>query len=421
MDSPENPEADTATTAAASPLAGKRVLVVLGCLDLGGAERQAIQLADCLLHGHQAQVQVWGFRPPGRAAELCGRLSVPWRYVPEQWGRGLLRWPAMIGNFARTVRRERPDIVLPYTSFPNVICGLSWRLTGARVCIWNQRDVGLGLASPAVFWAVRNTPLFLSNSRVGAEFLTQTLRVGACRVRVVRNAVQLPPPRDDRAAWRARLGADPACFVACMVANLQRNKDHTTLLNAWRTVSNRLSGVDQSPLARAAGEGQGVRALLVLAGRLDSADPLKQMVHDLRLDPAVKLLGEVDDVSGLLSAADLGVFSSRSEGCPNGVLESMAAGLAVVATDCPGIREAVGEASLSWLAPAGDAEALADRIVLLAEDNATRARVGQANALRIQHEFTIPRISAEMGRLLSSALHDRRWPLVTQEPNSIVT
>jgi len=397
-------------------LAGKRVLVVLGCLDLGGAERQAIQLAEGLQHRHQATVQVWGFRPPGRAAELCERLGVSWRYVPEQWGRGLLRWPAMIGNFARTVRRERPEILLPYTAFPNVLCGLAWRLTGARVCIWNQRDVGLGLASPAVPWAVRNTPLFLSNSTVGAEYLIETLRVRARRVRVVRNAVQLPPPRDDRAAWRARLGADPGCLVACMVANLQKNKDHAFLLKAWRIVcdrldqSDRLSGDVPTPLAREAGEGQRVRALLVLAGRLDAADPLKQMVRDLRLEPAVRFLGEVDDVSGLLAAADLGVFSSRSEGCPNGVLESMAAGLAVVATDCPGVREAFGEASLAWLAPAGNPEAMAERIVLLAGDAATRAAAGKANALWIQNEFSVERRDAEMGGLLAAALRDRRWP-----------
>jgi glycosyltransferase involved in cell wall biosynthesis len=210
-----------------------------------------------------------------------------------------------------------------------------------------------------------------------------------------------------------------------MVANLQRHKDHATLLRAWRIVCDRLNAAGNTPLAREAGEGQGVRAsevlaaslsgrgrraMLVLAGRLDAADPLKQMVHDLELEPVVRFLGEVDDVSGLLSAADLGVFSSRSEGCPNGVLESMGAGLAVVATDCPGIREAVGEQSLPWLAPAGDAEALADRIAFLAEDAAIRARVGQANALRIQSEFGIERMNAEIGRLLASALRDRRWP-----------
>jgi len=75
-----------------------------------------------------------------------------------------------------------------------------------------------------------------------------------------------------------------------------------------------------------------------------------------------------------------------------------------------GVREAVGEASLAWLAPAGNPEAMAERIVLLAEDTAVRARIGQANALRIQNEFSVERRDAEMGALLASALRDRRWP-----------
>jgi glycosyltransferase involved in cell wall biosynthesis len=408
-----------------APLAGKRVLVVLGCFDLGGAERQAIHAADCFLRRQQADVEVWAFRPSGRASELCSRLGIPWRYVPERWSRGPLRWPMMIGRFARLLRRARPDILLPYTSFPNVICGLSWRLARARVCVWNQRDAGLDLGSPAVPWAVRNTPLFLSNSAVGADALVNRLRVDPRRVRVVRNAVCLDPPASDRNAWRAKLGVDNGCFIAAMVANLQKNKDHATLLRAWQIVRDRLGGHPRTLLSSAAGEEPEVRgladspearqapnhrALLVLAGRLDSPEPLERLIHELHLDDAVRLVGEIDDVSGLLAASDIAVFSSRSEGCPNGVLESMASGLAVVATDCPGTREAVGEAGAAWLAPTGDPQAMADCILQLADRGERRALAGHSNAERIQSEFTSDRMNAELGRLLSAALANRRWP-----------
>jgi glycosyltransferase involved in cell wall biosynthesis len=194
-----------------------------------------------------------------------------------------------------------------------------------------------------------------------------------------------------------------------VVANLQKNKDHETLLRAWRIACDRLG----APLARQAGEGPGVRALLVLAGRLDAPAAIQGLIGELQLDQSVRLLGEVDDVSGLLSAADLGVLSSRSEGCPNGVLESMAAGLAVVATDCPGIREAVGGAGTPWLAPAGDAEAMAERILRLAADAELRAQLGAANRQRIASEFTRERLNADLATLLASALATRRWPQET--------
>ncbi len=379
-----------------APMAGKRILIVLGCLDLGGAERQAVHAASCLRR-QGAEVQVWGFRPAGRAAALCDRLGIPWRFVPEPWGRGPLRWPLMIVRLARILRRVRPDLLLPYTAFPNVMCGLSWRFTGARACIWNQRDAGLGLDSPAVSWAVRNTPLFLGNSGVGREFLVERLGVAPRRVRVVRNAVALEPPRQDRAAWRARLGADTSCLVACMVANLGPNKDHATLLRAWRMVSDGLGAA-------------GRKGVLALAGRPDAAEDLQASIQALRLDREVRLLGEVEDVPGLLSAADLSVFSSRSEGCPNGVLEAMAAGLPVVATDCPGIREAVGAGGLGWLAPAGDDAALARLVLQLADRPELRAELAAQNRRRVEAEFTLERLNSRLAALLPEALKTRRWP-----------
>lgn len=377
-------------------LAGKRILIVLGCLDLGGSERQAIQLADGLIRQQKAAVQVWGFRPPGRAAELCDQLGVPWRYVKEPWGPGLLRWPGMVWNLARLLRRERPDILLPYTSFPNVVCGLAWRWTGARVCIWNQRDAGLNLDSPAVPWAIRNTPLFLSNSQIGAETLIRRFRVRPERIRVVRNGVRLPAAQRDRSQWRADLGVDESCFLACMLANLQPYKDHATLLRAWRLVVDRL---DQ----------QGRTATLLLAGRLDAAEGLQALARELHLEDKVRFLGAVEDVSGLLAAVDLGVYSSKAEGCPNGVLECMAAGLPVVGADAPGIREAVGPAGFPWLAPPGDAGALADRIVTLAQDQAEAMRLAQCQRERIEQCFNMERMMEETASLFHTAWKHGSW------------
>jgi glycosyltransferase involved in cell wall biosynthesis len=95
-------------------------------------------------------------------------------------------------------------------------------------------------------------------------------------------------------------------------------------------------------------------------------------------------VGEVDDVSGLLGACDLAVFSSRSEGLGRGATEPMYVGLPVVGTDVPGIREAVGDVGAAFLAPPGDAAGLADRIVRLAADPELRVQVGRANAALVR-------------------------------------
>ena len=378
-------------------LEGTRVVVVLPELELGGAERQALLLARHLTGERKASVEFWGLSGrPGPVAEACEGLGVPWRLVPLPWFAGRKERVKGLAQFAWALRRARPDVVLPYLIMPNVACGLVWRWTGARVCIWNQRDGSFERLAPrAEHRAVRRTPWFVSNSAHGAAFLTRTLGAPPERVRVIRNGVQLDAPRAGRAAWRARLGIDDHTVAACMVANLTRYKDHETLLRAWRRVLD---------YAGAAGRD----AVLILAGRIEGSGStypfLKGMAHDLKLGEGLRFLGQVEDVSGLLSAVEFGVLSSRAESSPNGVLECMAAGLAVAGTDNPGIRDAVRTDGYQLLAPPGDAEALAERILRLVTDPSLRAKLGAANRLRIADEFSLRRMCEQTSALMAEGL-----------------
>ncbi len=249
--------------------------------------------------------------------------------------------------------------------------------------MWNQRDEGRFLTGSRLEkLAVRQTPCFVSNSRHGAEFLTAKFQVAPQRINIVHNGVELDPPLVDRATWRERIGAEEDCFVACMVANLHSCKDHATLLRAWQTV------------AQAFDESQR-QAMLLLAGRPgDTEHTLKALAYDLELGRSVRFLGGVQDVSGLLQAVDLGVFSSKYEGCPNGVLECMAASLPVAGTEIPGIREAVGPAGYPFLAPPGDDEALSAIIMRLATDEKLRVQLAEQLFHRIEVVFN-PRILHE--------------------------
>ena len=93
---------------------------------------------------------------------------------------------------------------------------------------------------------------------------------------------------------------------------------------------------------------------------------------------------------------DLAVFSSFAEGIPNAVLESMSAGLAVVATDYPGIREAVGAIGTPWLVRPRDPHDLAARILHAADNPEERAELGRAGQDRVRSEFSIAAMAAGM-------------------------
>jgi glycosyltransferase involved in cell wall biosynthesis len=376
-------------------LNSKRIIIVLGSLELGGSERQALLLAQHLVRVQGAHVQVWSLSGTGRATKLCEEYGIPWRVVPL-WSRNRVQLLLSLLKFTWILRRIRPDVILPYTTFPNVICGLVWRWTGAQLCVWNQRDAGVERMSEKLeHWAVSQIPWFVSNSRHGAEFMIHTLGVRADRVRVIHNGVALMTTNvADRMKWRSQLGVNEECFLACMVANLSARKDHATLIRAWRKVVCEL-------------ESLGLRAVLLLAGRFDDAyESLKTLICQLQLGRNIRLLGSVDDIPSLLSAIDLGVFSSRLEGCPNGVLECMAAGLAIVGTDIPGIREAVGPAGYPFLAPLGDAETLAERIITLALHPELRSQLGAINRCRIAMVFDPKRMCDEMVALLSRGLSE---------------
>jgi len=363
-------------------LAGKRVLIVLPGLELAGAERQALLLARHLIHCEGAQVQVWGLNSPGRVIEICKANGIPCQLVRMPWSRDRMMRCKAWARFTLALRQARPNIILPYSMRPNVICGMVWRLTGAQLCIWNQRDEGRSDRVGRRFqrWTARQMPCFISNSRHGKDFLIEALRVKPQQIHVIDNGVALSPPAANRETWRNRLGVNEDCFLVCMVANLHKFKDHATLLKAWPKVANQLREKNRT-------------AVLLLAGELgETYQSLQSLACNLALGKSVRFLGKVDDISGLLHAVNLGVFSSRYEGVPNGLLECMAAGLAVAGTNSSGICEAVGPNGYGYLAPPGDAEALAQRILLLAQNPKLRMEAGDKNRHRIELEFSSQRM-----------------------------
>jgi glycosyltransferase involved in cell wall biosynthesis len=378
-------------------LAGVRIIITMLDLELGGAERQALTLALHLRDQENAQVEIWGLGGnEGIVSRICEDRGIPWRLMPLPWFTGRKDKAINLARLTLALKRARPDVILSYLTIPNVACGLIWRWTGARACIWNQRCAGIDrVGERAERTAVKRVPWFASNSQAGADFLVNKLNAPAERVRVVHNAIRLPAPQMDRAAWRGTLGLSADTVAVCMVANLTVNKDHVTMLHAWQHVIEKLNA-------------EGRSAVLLLAGRdtEGTLDKLKILAFDLGFGRSVRFLGQVKDVSGLLNAVDLCVLSSRSESSPNGVLEAMAAGLAVAGTDNSGIREALGPEGYEYLAPTGDAEALANRILNLTTDADLRARIARANKARIEREFNPDITCGEMTSLIIDALKE---------------
>jgi glycosyltransferase involved in cell wall biosynthesis len=348
-----------------------------------GATRQAFLLARELKFRHGLDIEVWALFYSGdcqKEFENAGFTTRVLGFRRPQCPISAVRtgyWVGRLLTIARRLRRQHVDILLPMTSWPNVISGLVYRLAGVRLCIWGERSAGVERV-PREQFAARQYRSFVANATSGIDFLTADFGVARELISYVPDAVE-EAILSGESDWRIRLGVAAQQAVVLKIANITRYRDHATLLRAWKIVQDDWRSE--------------LKPVLVLAGALgDSFREVQRIARDAALEPTVRFLGFVPNVSSLIGASDLAVFSSRKEGMPNSVLEYMAGGKAVVATDIPGIRDAIGPAADEVLVPAGDSEKLASRLLELLRDEGRRNALGEANRRRALSEFTVRRM-----------------------------
>jgi glycosyltransferase involved in cell wall biosynthesis len=213
--------------------------------------------------------------------------------------------------------------------------------------------------------------------------------IPARRVGVVYNGVDLSPYRHpvERTAIRRELGLMDQDFVLIQVARLVPIKDHLTVLRVVQRVAREMP-----------------RVRLVLVGEGPEEKAIREFVTQNKLEEHGCLLGLRSDVPRLLAAADVFLLTSINEGIPLTVIEAMAAGLPVVATDVGGVAEVVRQGETGLLAPAGDVEALARHVLALASREG-RERLGCAGRELAFAQFSEDKMIASYDRLYREMLH----------------
>ncbi len=132
----------------------------------------------------------------------------------------------------------------------------------------------------------------------------------------------------------------------------------------------------------------------VLFGDGPTRPDLERLIGAVGLRDKFVLTGFRTDLVRFLPNLDLGVMSSYTEGLPVILLELGAAGVATVATTVGGIPEVIDDGQDGCLVPAGDPQALAERIIALLDDDVRRRAMGDAARNRVKHDFSF----AAMGR-----------------------
>ena len=279
----------------------------------------------------------------------------------------------------RIVRHFRPDVVHARTTGVWVDA-----VTATMGCRWTRLLLsfhGREHLHPLSWrrrwlnrWTTGRADAVLSVSREAARMMQREWDVPEHKISIVPNGVDVAAFRpadspDQVRQSRSAIGLQTEDRVVICVANLHPIKGIDVLLRAWRQVAM------VEPRAR-----------LLIVGDGPLRAELEGLATDLRCGSTVRFVGSRTDVAELLRAADLFVLPSRSEGCNNAILEAMATGLAVVATDAGGTAETVTPNRTGWLVPPEAPGPLAETVLAALLDTPARQRVGQAaRAFAVEH------------------------------------
>ena len=259
---------------------------------------------------------------------------------------------------ARYLRRERPTALLSALVHVNVAAILAARLAGRRTCVVvSERSlishsstqgstIMVRLAHRLVPWLYPLADRIIAVSRGAAEDLAQYARIPVDRMDVVNNPVVTPRLQELSCESSDHPWFDDGTTPVILgVGRLEAVKDFATLLRAFAKVRR-----ERTAKLMILGEGPERRALEALAQELD-------------LTQDVEMPGFVDNPYAVMARAAVLVLSSRWEGSPNVLVEAMACGTQVVATDCPGgVAEILVNGRFGRLVPVGDSRRLAEAI-----------------------------------------------------------
>lgn len=332
-----------------------RIALVIGRLNVGGAEAELVRLARGLDRTRFSPFVVT-LQDRGPLAAELGDVELVELGRKRKWS---------LGTYAalRRVLRERaPDVVQSFLFTENIFCrriGQGIVVSGLQGSLSDDDETGPSLKLMMERSTFDRAAAVVSNSEY-YKSLYGRLGFDARKIHVIRSAVA-PSPAVGGGEIRREFGIGERDVLVTCVARLVQRKGHEDLIRA----------------------GSGLRLLFAGEG------PYR---HRLEGRGAI-LAGVRRDIPAILAASDIVALPSRfGEGCPNAVLEAMAAGKPVVAARSGGTPEVVVDGETGFLVPPEDVGALQKALHALAGDPALRSKMGAAGRGRAEKEFSIDRL-----------------------------
>lgn len=354
----------------------KNILQFIGSFHQGGSERQAVQLTRLLREDSTFNVQLATLENAGvlrEEVEKMGFREIPEFKLTSFYNANFVK---QLLKCANLLRADKIEIIHTHDFYTNVFGMLAAQIIKVPLAIASKRETG-GMRSKMQKriekFAFRQANAIVANSEAVKNYLVSE-GVPAEKIRVIYNGLdleRLTPKATDRKAICGELGlpSDENIKFVTLVANLRHKvKNQPMFLRAAQKVLQKFPNVH-----------------FVLAGEGELRESLENLAKELKIAENTHFIGRCTHVPELLSVSFAGVLTSFNEGFSNAILEYMAAKLPVVATNVGGAGEAVVENETGFLVESDDAEAMANRLIELLEDE-EKARNFGANGRKVAEE-----------------------------------
>lgn len=367
-----------------------RVLNIITRMILGGAQ-ETVLLACDLIDRERFTCEI--LTGPQTGAEGSLHDEVRTRDIPLHVEPALVRElnplkdALALARLTRFLLRGRYDIVHTHTAKAATLGRIAARMAGVPMVVHTVHGWVFTAEHPASHsWAYLQlermlAPLCNALVVVAENDRDEGLALGVGRRSqyvLIRSGIELDGYRDvslSRAEARRRIGLPEDAFVVGTVGRLSPPKCPEVAVAAFRRVAGELP-----------------QAHLVVVGDGRQRGEVEAEVRRLGLADRVHMLGLRQDVPQLLRAFDAYLLTSSHEGLPRTLPQAMAAGLPIVATRVGGVPNAVVDGQTGWLADAGDAEALAERLLRLAAAPGRAAQMGEAGRAKVD-DFSAERMA----------------------------
>lgn len=362
-----------------------KILHILHSLQVGGLENGVVNLIN-RLDPERFEHAICCITSSGPMAE---RLVRPVEI--HELGKGAGGDYLLPLKIARVVRNVKPHIV--HTRNWGTIDGvIAARLAGVRHIVHGEH--GREAADPGGTNGRRNRVRRLLNPLVSRfvtvsddlrSWLVDQVGIPGEKVIHIMNGVDTErfAPAPDKGAAKERFGLNPDSFVAGTVGRLDPVKDQQTLVRAFASLC----------------RGGGKRSDLLLIGSGPEEGRLRRLAGELGVAESVHFMGERRDIPELLQAMDLFVLPSIAEGISNTILEALACGLPVVATDVGGNPELLVENGTGSFFTVGDWDALSSHLGDYRDNPGRIATCGNCSRRHAVERFSLHQMTQMYGKL----------------------